>query len=139
MGTQRGFHRDQITPNFFEKRPQLQKAVVGMLTGGNGFCTGEILLPIVKSASGLTARSIQHTVARQAHHKHESDLHDKYGNIILLGGVVFCASIWTYVVTQTGIEWNFSPVGQVTPKVWRAKWRCLHPCLGNVGSNHELV
>uniref|UniRef100_A0ACB8FWJ1 Cytochrome c oxidase subunit 7B, mitochondrial n=1 Tax=Sphaerodactylus townsendi TaxID=933632 RepID=A0ACB8FWJ1_9SAUR len=67
------------------------------------------------------ARSIQRTVARQAHHKHEADFHDKYGTMILLGGAVFCASIWTYVVTQTGIEWNLSPVGRVTPKEWREK------------------
>nr|XP_056704813.1 cytochrome c oxidase subunit 7B, mitochondrial-like [Euleptes europaea] len=80
-----------------------------------------MLLPIVKSALGLTAHSIQRTVVRQAHHKHEPDFHDKYGNIILLVGVMFCAFIWTYAVTQTGIEWNLSPVGRVTPKEWREK------------------
>ncbi|KAG6921120.1 cytochrome c oxidase subunit 7B, mitochondrial, partial [Chelydra serpentina] len=49
------------------------------------------------------------------------NFHDKYGNIVLLGGALFCVSIWGYVATQTGIEWNLSPVGRVTPKEWREK------------------
>ncbi|XP_039342895.1 cytochrome c oxidase subunit 7B, mitochondrial isoform X1 [Mauremys reevesii] len=67
------------------------------------------------------SRGTQWIAARQSHHKHAPDFHDKYGNIILLGGALFCVSIWGYVATQTGIEWNLSPVGRVTPKEWREK------------------
>ncbi|XP_015281924.1 PREDICTED: cytochrome c oxidase subunit 7B, mitochondrial [Gekko japonicus] len=80
-----------------------------------------MLWPVARSAWGLSARSIQRTVSRQAHHKYEPDFHDKYGNIILLGGAVLCASVWTYAITQIGIVWNLSPVGRVTPKDWREK------------------
>ncbi|OCT65776.1 cytochrome c oxidase subunit 7B, mitochondrial [Xenopus laevis] len=77
------------------------------------------MFPLVKSALALTGRGIQKTVSRQAHHKAGPDFHDKYGNIILLSGTVFCASIWGYVITQTGIAWNLSPVGRITPKEWK--------------------
>ncbi|XP_060105683.1 cytochrome c oxidase subunit 7B, mitochondrial [Heteronotia binoei] len=80
-----------------------------------------MFLPVARSAWGLAARSIQRTVARQAHHKHEPDFHDKYGNILLLGGTVSCAAVWIYAITQIGIVWNLSPVGRVTPKEWRQK------------------
>ncbi|XP_060091129.1 cytochrome c oxidase subunit 7B2, mitochondrial-like [Heteronotia binoei] len=70
-----------------------------------------MLLPIMRSSLGLTTCSIQHTMARQTHHKHEPDFHDKYGNIILFGGTVSCASFWIYAMTQIGIVWNLSPVG----------------------------
>ncbi|XP_061454696.1 cytochrome c oxidase subunit 7B, mitochondrial [Rhineura floridana] len=79
----------------------------------------KMLFPLASSALRLTARGILRTLARQAHHKHEPDFHDKYGNIILLGGAIFCVSIWTYVATQTGMEWNLSPVGRITPKEWK--------------------
>uniref|UniRef100_A0A670HMV0 Cytochrome c oxidase subunit 7B, mitochondrial n=1 Tax=Podarcis muralis TaxID=64176 RepID=A0A670HMV0_PODMU len=59
------------------------------------------------------------TAARQVRSKHGPDFHDKYGSLILLGGALLCASIWSYVVTQTGIEWNLFPVGRITPKEWR--------------------
>ncbi|KAJ6663180.1 hypothetical protein lerEdw1_010316 [Lerista edwardsae] len=81
----------------------------------------EMLFPLSRSALGLTVRGIQRTVARQAHHEHGPDFHEKYGNMVLLGGAVFCVSVWTFVATQTGIEWNLSPVGRVTPKEWREK------------------
>ncbi|XP_007060224.1 cytochrome c oxidase subunit 7B, mitochondrial isoform X1 [Chelonia mydas] len=79
------------------------------------------MLPLARTAVRLSARGTQWIAARQSHHKHASDFHDKYGNVILLGGALFCASIWGYVATQTGIEWNLSPVGKVTPKEWREK------------------
>ncbi|KAG8448221.1 hypothetical protein GDO86_015352 [Hymenochirus boettgeri] len=77
------------------------------------------MFPLVKSALALSARGIQRVASRDAHHKAGPDFHDKYGNIILLSGAVFCTSIWTYVITQTGITWNLSPVGRVTPKEWK--------------------
>ncbi|XP_063793241.1 cytochrome c oxidase subunit 7B, mitochondrial [Pseudophryne corroboree] len=77
------------------------------------------MFPLARSAFSVAARGIQRTVSRQAHHKAGPDFHDKYGNIILLSGTVFCVSIWSYVVTQTGICWNLSPVGRITPKEWR--------------------
>ncbi|NWU92424.1 COX7B oxidase, partial [Upupa epops] len=65
------------------------------------------------------ARSIQRTAVRQAHRKHEPDFHDKYGNLVLLGGAGFFTAVWTYIFTQLGMEWGLSPVGRVTPKEWR--------------------
>uniref|UniRef100_A0A670K0F2 Cytochrome c oxidase subunit 7B, mitochondrial n=1 Tax=Podarcis muralis TaxID=64176 RepID=A0A670K0F2_PODMU len=50
--------------------------------------------PIVSSC--VLARGVQRTAARQVHHKHGPDFHDKYGNLILLGGALFCVSIWSY-------------------------------------------
>ncbi|XP_068187834.1 cytochrome c oxidase subunit 7B, mitochondrial [Antennarius striatus] len=47
------------------------------------------------------------------------DFHAKYGNGILVGGAVFCTAVWGYVVTQTGITWNLSPVGKLMPQEWR--------------------
>ncbi|MEE6497095.1 hypothetical protein FKM82_002593 [Ascaphus truei] len=79
------------------------------------------MFPLARSVLSVTARGIQRAASRQAHHKAGPTFHEKYGNIILLSGAVFCASIWTYVITQTGITWNLSPVGRVTPKEWREK------------------
>ncbi|KAM4665085.1 cytochrome c oxidase subunit 7B, mitochondrial [Discoglossus pictus] len=76
------------------------------------------MFPLARSALSLTARRIQSTVSRQTHHKAGPNFHDKYGNIILLSGAVFCTSIWSYVITQTGIAWNLSPIGKITPKEW---------------------
>uniref|UniRef100_A0A8B9EGP4 Cytochrome c oxidase subunit 7B, mitochondrial n=1 Tax=Anser cygnoides TaxID=8845 RepID=A0A8B9EGP4_ANSCY len=56
---------------------------------------------------------------RQAHHKHEPNFHDKYGNLVLLGGAAVFATVWGYVFTQAGVEWGLSPVGRITPKEWR--------------------
>ncbi|XP_053329417.1 cytochrome c oxidase subunit 7B, mitochondrial [Spea bombifrons] len=77
------------------------------------------MFPLARSVLSATARGVQRTVSRQAHHKSGPDFHDKYGNIILLSGATFCVSIWTYVITQTGITWNLSPVGRITPKEYK--------------------
>ncbi|XP_019377054.1 PREDICTED: cytochrome c oxidase subunit 7B, mitochondrial [Gavialis gangeticus] len=77
------------------------------------------MLPWVRAALGRTARDIRRISARQVHQKHEPDFHDKHGNMVLISGTVFCLAVWTYVATLTGIEWNVSPVGRVTPKEWR--------------------
>ncbi|EOB04554.1 Cytochrome c oxidase polypeptide 7B, mitochondrial, partial [Anas platyrhynchos] len=42
-------------------------------------------------------RRVQHTAVRQAHHKHEPNFHDKYGNLVLLGGAAVFATVWGYV------------------------------------------
>uniref|UniRef100_A0A665XBH3 Cytochrome c oxidase subunit 7B, mitochondrial n=1 Tax=Echeneis naucrates TaxID=173247 RepID=A0A665XBH3_ECHNA len=47
------------------------------------------------------------------------DFHSKYGTALLVGGAVSCVAVWAYVGTQTGLTWNVSPVGKVTPKPWR--------------------
>ncbi|KAG9265882.1 cytochrome c oxidase subunit 7B, mitochondrial-like [Astyanax mexicanus] len=47
------------------------------------------------------------------------DFHSKYGLPLLIGGATFCAAIWGYVITSTGIAWNLSPVGKVQPKEWK--------------------
>uniref|UniRef100_A0A8C8RE48 Cytochrome c oxidase subunit 7B, mitochondrial n=1 Tax=Pelusios castaneus TaxID=367368 RepID=A0A8C8RE48_9SAUR len=80
-----------------------------------------MLFPLAQSALRLSARSIQRIAARQSHYKYEPDFHDKYGNLVLAGGSLFCVGVWAYVVTQAGVEWNLSPVGRVTPKEWREK------------------
>ncbi|XP_018583999.1 cytochrome c oxidase subunit 7B, mitochondrial [Scleropages formosus] len=72
-----------------------------------------------KVAANVVARGIRQAAVRQNHHTSGPDFHDKYGNILLLSGTVFCLGIWGYVITQTGITWNLSPVGRVTPKEWR--------------------
>ncbi|XP_003782800.1 cytochrome c oxidase subunit 7B, mitochondrial [Otolemur garnettii] len=69
--------------------------------------------------SRLQVRYIQQTMARASHQKRTPDFHDKYGNAVLASGATFCIAVWTYAVTQIGIEWNLSPVGRVTPKEWR--------------------
>ncbi|XP_040819096.1 cytochrome c oxidase subunit 7B, mitochondrial-like [Ochotona curzoniae] len=78
------------------------------------------MFPLARNAlSHQQVRSIQQAMARQSHQKGTSDFHDKYGNIVLAGGATFCIAEWTYTATRTGIEWNLSPVGRVTPKEWR--------------------
>ncbi|KAJ1197409.1 hypothetical protein NDU88_001269 [Pleurodeles waltl] len=76
------------------------------------------MFPLARTALSLSARGVQRIAARQSHHKAGPDFHDKYGNAVLASGLVFCVSIWSYVLTQTGITWNFSPVGRITPKAW---------------------
>ncbi|XP_051877721.1 cytochrome c oxidase subunit 7B, mitochondrial [Pristis pectinata] len=77
------------------------------------------MIPLTGKLLSLSGRSIRQIAARQAHHKTGPDFHDKYGNVILAGGLVFCVSVWSYVCTQTGITWNLSPVGKITPQEWR--------------------
>ncbi|XP_076606772.1 cytochrome c oxidase subunit 7B, mitochondrial [Chaetodon auriga] len=63
--------------------------------------------------SGQAVRQVRHgSTAPQ-------DFHTKYGTSVLAGGALFCVAVWGYVLTQTGITWNMSPVGRVTPKEWR--------------------
>ncbi|XP_066440581.1 cytochrome c oxidase subunit 7B, mitochondrial [Eleutherodactylus coqui] len=77
------------------------------------------MFPLARSALTLAARGLQRPVVRQTHHGASPDFHDKYGNLILASGTVFCVAVWGYVITQAGICWNLSPVGRVTPKEWR--------------------
>ncbi|KAM8952603.1 cytochrome c oxidase subunit 7B, mitochondrial [Pelodytes ibericus] len=79
------------------------------------------MFPLARSALSLTARGLQRTVSRQTHHKSGPNFHDKYGNAILISGAVFAVSIWSYVITQTGITWNLSPIGRITPKEYSEK------------------
>ncbi|MBN3323637.1 COX7B oxidase, partial [Atractosteus spatula] len=72
-----------------------------------------------KTALNLSAQGARQAAWRQCHHKAGPDFHDKYGNILLVSGTLFCVAVWSYVATQTGITWNLSPVGKVTPKEWR--------------------
>ncbi|XP_070699870.1 cytochrome c oxidase subunit 7B, mitochondrial [Pempheris klunzingeri] len=72
-----------------------------------------------KAALNLTGRAMRQ--ARQVRHGStaEDEFHTKYGTSMMVGGAVFCTAVWAYVLTQTGIVWNMSPVGKVTPKPWR--------------------
>ncbi|MBN3303403.1 cytochrome c oxidase subunit 7B, mitochondrial [Amia ocellicauda] len=72
-----------------------------------------------KTALNLSARGVRQAAVRQTHHKAGPDFHDKYGNILMVSGMLFCGAVWSFVATQTGITWNLSPVGKVTPKEWR--------------------
>ncbi|XP_070773851.1 cytochrome c oxidase subunit 7B, mitochondrial [Enoplosus armatus] len=69
-----------------------------------------------KAAANITGQA-----ARQVRHGSTApnNFHAKYGNGLLIGGTVFCTAVWAYVLTQTGITWNMSPVGKVMPKEWR--------------------
>ncbi|XP_040907902.1 cytochrome c oxidase subunit 7B, mitochondrial [Toxotes jaculatrix] len=65
------------------------------------------------NVTGQAVRQVRHgSTTRQ-------DFHSKYGNALMVSGAVFCTAVWSYVLTQTGITWNFSPVGKVAPKDWR--------------------
>ncbi|KAJ8276797.1 hypothetical protein COCON_G00085490 [Conger conger] len=70
-----------------------------------------------------TAMNIAGHGARRVGVRHGSqtsaDFHNKYGNMLMVSGAAFCVAVWSYVLTQTGITWNFSPVGKLTPKPWR--------------------
>ncbi|KAF3706586.1 Cytochrome c oxidase subunit 7B, mitochondrial Cytochrome c oxidase polypeptide VIIb Precursor [Channa argus] len=69
-----------------------------------------------KTALNVTGRAV-----RQVRHGSTApqDFHSKYGTSVLVGGAAFCTVVWAYVLTQTGITWNLSPVGKVMPKPWR--------------------
>ncbi|XP_077596990.1 cytochrome c oxidase subunit 7B, mitochondrial [Stigmatopora nigra] len=69
-----------------------------------------------KAAVNITGQS-----ARQVRHSSTApqDFHAKYGTGLMVGGFAFCTAVWSYVLTQTGITWNLSPVGKVMPKPWR--------------------
>ncbi|XP_041864228.1 cytochrome c oxidase subunit 7B, mitochondrial [Melanotaenia boesemani] len=67
------------------------------------------------------AANIGGQAVRQVRHGSTApqDFHSKYGMGVLVGGAAFCTSVWGYVLTQTGITWNLSPVRKVMPKAWR--------------------
>ncbi|KAL7390634.1 hypothetical protein ABVT39_024737 [Epinephelus coioides] len=69
-----------------------------------------------KAAVNITGQA-----ARQVRHGSTAapNFHSKYGTGLMIGGATFCVGVWSYVLTQTGITWNLSPVGKVTPKPWR--------------------
>ncbi|XP_077324131.1 cytochrome c oxidase subunit 7B, mitochondrial-like [Lithobates pipiens] len=79
------------------------------------------MFSVLRSVLHVSGRGVQRKISRRSHHKAEANFHDKYGNAILASGTTFCIGIWTYVITSTGICWNVSPVGKVTPKEWREK------------------
>ncbi|XP_043913678.1 cytochrome c oxidase subunit 7B, mitochondrial [Protopterus annectens] len=77
------------------------------------------MFPLFRSALNLTGRNIRQVALRKDHHKAGPTFHERYGNMVLASGTVFCTAVWAYVATQTGIVWNLSPVGKITPKEWR--------------------
>ncbi|XP_051258029.1 cytochrome c oxidase subunit 7B, mitochondrial [Dicentrarchus labrax] len=71
-----------------------------------------------KAAVNISGQAVRQ--ARQVRHGSTApDFHAKYGNGLMIGGTVFCTAVWAYVLTQTGITWNMSPVGKVMPQEWR--------------------
>ncbi|XP_008835935.1 cytochrome c oxidase subunit 7B2, mitochondrial [Nannospalax galili] len=71
--------------------------------------------------NSLKLRSIQQIMTRQSQTKPSADFHNKYGNILLISGSVFCFVGYVFYITQMEIPWNLSPIGRVTPKEWNAK------------------
>uniref|UniRef100_A0A4W6DLJ3 Cytochrome c oxidase subunit 7B, mitochondrial n=1 Tax=Lates calcarifer TaxID=8187 RepID=A0A4W6DLJ3_LATCA len=67
----------------------------------------------------LQLRMIFTAVRQVRHGSTGAEFHAKYGNGLLVSGGVFCTAVWAYVLTQTGLTWNLSPVGKVMPKEWR--------------------
>ncbi|GLD46722.1 cytochrome c oxidase subunit 7B, mitochondrial-like protein [Lates japonicus] len=65
------------------------------------------------NVTGQAVRQVRHGSTASA------EFHSKYGNGLMVSGAVFCTAVWAYVLTQTGITWNLSPVGKVMPKEWR--------------------
>ncbi|XP_054995964.1 cytochrome c oxidase subunit 7B2, mitochondrial [Sorex araneus] len=68
--------------------------------------------------SYLKIQSIQQFRARHSHTKCTQGFHDRYGNVLLVSGSAFCLVTWWFVLTQSGVNLNLSPVGRVTPKEW---------------------
>ncbi|XP_062261991.1 cytochrome c oxidase subunit 7B, mitochondrial [Platichthys flesus] len=71
---------------------------------------------LAKSAVNVTGQAVRQVRNGSTY---RPDFHSKYGNGLMIGGAVFATSVWSYVLTQTGITWNLSPVGKVMPKEWR--------------------
>ncbi|MED6237862.1 hypothetical protein ATANTOWER_026345 [Ataeniobius toweri] len=69
-----------------------------------------------KAAANLGGQAV-----RQVRHGSTApqNFHSKYGMGVLVSGAVFCSTVWGYVLTQTGIVWNLSPVNRMSPKPWR--------------------
>ncbi|KAJ3589082.1 hypothetical protein NHX12_009930 [Muraenolepis orangiensis] len=70
---------------------------------------------VAVNVAGVAARQVRNGSTAQP------DFHAKYGTGLLAGSVVFCTAVWGFVITNTGITWNLSPVGKVTPQAWREK------------------
>ncbi|XP_017348792.1 cytochrome c oxidase subunit 7B, mitochondrial [Ictalurus punctatus] len=71
-----------------------------------------------KAALNLSGQASRQVAVRNASSGASREFHAKYGMPLLIGGAAFCISIWSYVITSTGIAWNLSPVGKVQPKEW---------------------
>ncbi|KAJ8348449.1 hypothetical protein SKAU_G00270380 [Synaphobranchus kaupii] len=72
-----------------------------------------------KTALNIAAQGARRVAVRHVSQNAAPDFHAKYGNMLLVSGVAFCVGVWTFVLTHTGITWNLSPVGKITPKEWR--------------------
>ncbi|XP_038200681.1 cytochrome c oxidase subunit 7B2, mitochondrial-like [Arvicola amphibius] len=81
-----------------------------------------MMFPLARYAlNHLKIQSVWQVVARQGHTKPSSDFHDKYGNMLLISGSIFCFVGYLFYMTQMSVEWNLSPVVRVTPKEWKNK------------------
>ncbi|KAG5843236.1 cytochrome c oxidase subunit 7B, mitochondrial [Anguilla anguilla] len=72
-----------------------------------------------KAALNIAAQGARRVTVRHGSQNAAPNFHEKYGNILMVAGAGFCVAVWSYVFTQTGITWNLSPVGKVTPRPWR--------------------
>ncbi|KAF1581792.1 UNVERIFIED_CONTAM: Cytochrome c oxidase subunit 7B2, mitochondrial, partial [Eudyptes pachyrhynchus] len=82
-----------------------------------------MMFPLARYALNyLKTPSILKIVGRLKHSKPSSEeTHDKYGNMMLISGTIFCLAGYTIYMTQMGVEWNLSPIGRVTPQEWKKK------------------
>uniref|UniRef100_A0A4W5N616 Cytochrome c oxidase subunit 7B, mitochondrial n=1 Tax=Hucho hucho TaxID=62062 RepID=A0A4W5N616_9TELE len=74
------------------------------------------MLRFAKAALNVSGQGARHVRLSSTH---APEFHAKYGTGVMVGGFAFCVSVWGFVLTQTGITWNLSPVGKVQPKPWR--------------------
>ncbi|XP_030649069.1 cytochrome c oxidase subunit 7B, mitochondrial [Chanos chanos] len=72
-----------------------------------------------KAALNLTGQGARQVAVRHGSSDISPDFHAKYGTMLMVAGGAFCAAVWGYVITSTGISWNLSPVGKVQPKEWK--------------------
>uniref|UniRef100_A0A3B3S957 Cytochrome c oxidase subunit 7B, mitochondrial n=1 Tax=Paramormyrops kingsleyae TaxID=1676925 RepID=A0A3B3S957_9TELE len=72
-----------------------------------------------KAAASVAGKILINVSERLLFLTNGPNFHRQYGNALLISGALFCAGVWGYVLTQTGITWNLSPIGKVTPKPWR--------------------
>ncbi|KAF6725155.1 Cytochrome c oxidase subunit 7B, mitochondrial [Oryzias melastigma] len=83
------------------------------LNGAFRVCLTPGITEVLCCRAGRAAQQVRHGSSAQ------QSFHAKYGLGVMVSGTVFCTAVWGYVLTQTGIAWNLSPVGKVMPKEWR--------------------
>lgn len=63
-----------------------------------------MFLLVRHALSRLQVPSIQQTMARQSHQERTPDFHEKYGNVILAGGAMFCIAVGPGKYAKVGMK-----------------------------------